>query len=527
MALVLVALACARSGEPVDYRNITPLPGGAPFSFSEGEVPLGPGNAGVPFATVPPPTPVVAGLPTPTPRPTLDIASSPTPDPLRPSALDRTTTEQYTVQRGDTLNEIGVRYGVTAGQIAQANGMQVTDVLHVGQVLLVPLPDRSSLGSALKIVPDSALVYGPADIDFNLDGYVQAQGGYLARYTEEIDAAYLDGVQARTLTGSQIVHLVATRYSVSPRMLLAVLEYQSGWVTNPRPDDATLAFPLGRVEAGREGLYRQLSWAANQLNLGYYGWRAGWLVSFILNDGNLRLIAPGLNAGTVGVQNFFSKALTANGWARAVSAEGFMRTYHRLFGSPFRVAVEPLIPPDLKQPELILPFEPDKVWAFTGGPHGAWDTGSAWGALDFAPPAKARGCVPSNEWVVASAPGLVVRSEYGAVIVDLDGDGFEGSGWALFYMHLEARERVAVGTFVNTGDRLGHPSCEGGFSDGTHVHFARKYNGEWINADGPIPFVLDGWVPQETPREYDGFLLKDGVSLEACACREEGNEISR
>jgi hypothetical protein len=52
---------------------------------------------------------------------------------------------------------------------------------------------------------------------------------------------------------------------------------------------------------------------------------------------------------------------------------------------------------------------------------------------------------------------------------------------------------IAEGTLVEQGDALGHPSCEGGRSTGKHVHLARKYNGEWIAADGPIPFVLSGW----------------------------------
>jgi LysM repeat protein len=526
-AMVVVTLACALNDTPTNYGAITPVPGGdSPFSFFQ----PGPTATLVPdqaVASVAPPTSAAVGAPTRTPRPTQDTSASPTPDAPRQSALDRTATEQYAVQRGDTLNEIGERYGVTASHIAQANGITITDTLFVGQVLLIPLPDKTTFGPSLKLLPDSEFVFGPGTVDFNIDGVIQAQGGYLASYAEDIPAVYLDGAQPRTLSGSEIVRLVATRYSVSPQLLLAVLEHQSGWVTDQSPGSHTLAFPLRRVEVGREGLFRQLTWTANQLNLGYYGWRAGWLVSFVFEANGLRLIDPGLNAGTVGVHSYFAKVNTLSEWTRAVSPEGFVATYARLFGNPFRFAVEPLIPPDVTQPELTLPFEPGKVWAFTGGPHGAWDSGSAWAALDFAPPAEAEGCLPSDEWVVASAPGLVVRSEYGALVVDMDGDGFEGTGWNLFYMHIEMRGRVPVGTVVAAGDRLGHPSCEGGISNGTHVHFARKYNGEWLNAAGRSPFVLDGWVAQELPKEYDGYLVRGDLSLEACDCRAEGNEISR
>ena len=92
-----------------------------------------------------------------------------------------------------------------------------------------------------------------------------------------------------------------------------------------------------------------------------------------------------------------------------------------------------------------LPFEKDNVWSFTGGPHGGWGDGSAWAAIDFAPPGDALGCVQSDAWVVAVADGTIVRSGNGAVIQDLDGDGYEQNGWTVLYQHIETRDRVEVG----------------------------------------------------------------------------------
>ncbi|MEN6524529.1 MAG: hypothetical protein ABFD14_12480, partial [Anaerolineaceae bacterium] len=84
-----------------------------------------------------------------------------------------------------------------------------------------------------------------------------------------------------------------------------------------------------------------------------------------------------------------------------------------------------------------------------------------------------------------------------------------------------------VNTHVNAGDRIGHPSCEGGVSNGTHVHMARKYNGEWIPADQSIPFVLDGWVSQGTGIEYNGYLVKNEKVVEAWDSRKPENQIQR
>jgi hypothetical protein len=50
---------------------------------------------------------------------------------------------------------------------------------------------------------------------------------------------------------------------------------------------------------------------------------------------------------------------------------------------------------------------------------------------------------------------------------------------------------------------------------GTHVHVARKYNGEWILADGPMPFVLSGLVTHAGDKAYLGELTKDNMVAEA------------
>jgi len=284
-------------------------------------------------------------------------------------------------------------------------------------------------------------------------------------------------------------------------------------------------YPLGFVEPNYVGLYHQLTWAANELNRGYYLWRANAIGTWVLGDGSIVPINPTINAGSAGVQNMFAILDDRKTWDIDVSAFGLFQTYFFLFGSPFNFAIEPLIPLNLSQPSMGLPFEPGVIWAFTGGPHAGWDSGSAWAALDFAP-SDVKACATSSQWVTAVANGFIVRAANGSVIEDLDGDGYEQTGWDVLYLHMAAQDRVESGTYIYTGDRIGHPSCEGGIANAAHLHIIRKYNGEWIATDSTIPFVLAGWTSSGNGIEYDGFLKRGTSSLEAAEGISDLNRIT-
>jgi murein DD-endopeptidase MepM/ murein hydrolase activator NlpD len=444
---------------------------------------------------------------------------TPTPDPARVLPTPRIAIEEYVVQPGDTLGQIATRYGVPLAMLIELNELTNPDLLEPGQLLTIPPPEPRAPGPGFKIIPDSELIYSPPGETFDVSAYVAGTSGYLKSYQEELDD--------EMYSGAEIVKRIAYEYSVNPRLLLAVLEYRSGWLTQASPPETSLDYPIQYFDQRRNGLYRQLAWAADNLNRGYYLWRVNGIPAWVLVDGAVIPASPVINAGTAGVQHFFSLLLNEAGWMQAVGENGLFATYNSLFNYPFDLAIEPVLPPDLKQPAMQLPFEPGNLWAFTGGPHGGWADGSAWAAIDFAPPGEPLGCVQSDSWVTAVTNGLIIRAGNGAVIQDIDGDGLESTGWTVLYMHIESRDRVQPGTFVQAGERIGHPSCEGGFSTGTHLHLARRYNGEWIPADGPLPFNLEGWISRGDGILYNGYLVKDGVSIEALEGVRTENQIGR
>jgi LysM repeat protein len=453
-------------------------------------------------------TPILAGA---------ALVSSPTPDEARILPTPRQDATQYTVQPGDSLGGIAELYGISIQTLQQANNISDPNLLEVGMVLNVPAPDPGASGGGFKIIPDSEMVYGPSTVYFGIQSFIDSQNGYLETYTQDVNGITLDGYE--------IVYIVARNYSVNPRLLLALLEYQSGWVTNSAPYNTD--YPMGLLDANHWGLYRQLTWAANTLNRGYYLWRANAISTVVLNDGSVAPLDPTINAGTAAVQYFFSELDDRATWEKDTGPTGVLLTYYVFFGNPFDYAIEPLVPANLKQPAMTLPFAKGQTWYFTGGPHGGWDVGSAWAALDFAPPGDNGSCYASPLWVTAVANGLILRASNGGLIQDLDNDGYEQTGWVILYMHIAEEDRPADPLdYLYTGDPVGHPSCEGGIANATHVHLARKYNGEWIAADGSLPFNLDGWVSSGTGKEYDGFLTKGNQTIEAWDSANPKNEIT-
>jgi murein DD-endopeptidase MepM/ murein hydrolase activator NlpD len=347
--------------------------------------------------------------------------------------------------------------------------------------------------------------------------YVDGQPGWL-----KSQVAFVSG---QNRVGGEIVDIVAVNFSVDPRLLLALLEFHARAISDPVPPANVDSDLLGYDGTSNQGLYLQLVWAANQLNDGYYRWRTGRLLSFDLLNGELERPDPWQNAATVSIQYFYSRLFLPDQYHWSIGPDGLAGTYRSLFGDPWE-KYEPHLPGSLTQPELILPFELHKAWTYTGGPHTGWGTGAPFAAIDFAPPSLTQGCFESSDWVTAPAEGVIVRSQPGVAVLDLDLDGDERTGWTIFFLHLAAEDRVQVGAHLQRGEPLGHPSCEGGTSTGTHLHIARKYNGEWIHAGaGVIPFNLEGWVAVDGAAAYLGDLVRGNQVIRACECSNMASRI--
>lgn len=456
-------------------------------------------------------TPVETDTPMPTPRPTR----------TRDPKATRKPPVLYYTQAGDALPALAARFGVTVPEITSPDPIEQTGFLNPGQLLIIP-DDLDGAGSKEAILPDSEVIFSPSAVDFDVRDFVNKAGGYLSTYREYLSNGWN--------SGAEVVMRVATENSINPRVLLSVLEYQSHWVYGQPQNLAQTDYPIGYININYKGLYKQLSWSIQQFSIGYYGWRAGTLTEVAFKDGQSLRLAPTLNAGSVAVEYLLSTLMTSPHWNDALYTPAGLPALHaKMFDNPWlrSAEIEPLFPSGLRQPKLELPFTVGHTWSLTGGPHAAWGPHGALAAIDFAPSSTQSGCVASAEWVTAAGPGLVVREGNGVVVVDMDGDGHEETGWVMLYLHISSDGRVPLGTFLNQDDPIGHPSCEGGVATGTHVHVARKYNGEWMLADGPIPFTLSGFRAYAGKAEYLGRMVNGSKVAEACTCGSSETLITR
>ncbi|MDA1329650.1 MAG: hypothetical protein O3B43_01100 [Chloroflexi bacterium] len=461
-------------------------------------------NLPAPTTTVANPTATPLVLPSATP------GDSPTPS---PPIL-------YSAQSGDSLVIVAIHFGVDPEEILSPSDIP-EGLIPPGQLLVIPNV-LGEVGPAEHLLPDSDVVYSPSLIGFNADQQARQMGGYLGTYREYLSDAWH--------SGGQVLEKIGVENSVNPRLLMSILEFESHWTLGQPGSIFEQDNPIVAIDERSKGLFAQMYWVMKQISVGYYGWREGRLTYLTFADGSVVRLAPELNAGSVAIQYLFSQLYDYPEWLEVINKEsGFPALHASMFPDPWVRAAEeePLMPAGLAQPPLSLPFYKQQVWSYSSGPHGAWDRVGSFAALDFAPSSAEPGCVDSSQWVTAASPGMVVREGPGLVVLDLDGDGNEQTGWVLVYLHVKHDDRIKVGDWLERGALIGFPSCEGGYSTGSHLHITRKYNGEWVYAAGPIPFNLSGWVAEYGGVAYKGTLTREGVTLTACTCGNPTTRISR
>ena len=143
------------------------------------------------------------GLPQPT-RKTITQSMTPTTEAYTPD-----TYYLYGAQNGDTLPTIARRFAVDLELLRRANlNVARTDFLDSNTLVTVPDLDLSNSIDPFWIIPDSEVVYGPGQVNLDVEKEVKA---YPEGWLWQIEAGndYL-------LPGWRVVQDTAIAYSVNP-----------------------------------------------------------------------------------------------------------------------------------------------------------------------------------------------------------------------------------------------------------------------------------------------------------------------
>jgi LasA protease len=359
-----------------------------------------------------------------------------------------------------------------------------------------PLESPAS-GKVDIILADGQFVFGPNVGSFDTDKFLRSLNSPL-------------------LPHATILEDKASYYSINPRVVLTILEIQSGSVTG-KSKSVDLEHVVGYEDVTGHNeqlemlikdmvryfyarLYNKLSLTDDQLILN-------------LSTGEQVQLEANTNAGTLAILAVLAPLSSEAQWQDLISAEdkhGFVQTWLRLFpeSDPLdnsNQIVSPAAPPaDL----LKLPFACGDNWSFSGGPH-EWDGcngGDPRSAVDFAP--GVAGCaIPPDRWITSPADGTVSQVSCGGCQVYINHSG----GWGTRFYHV-ANAQVGAGQPVGKDQHIGNPSCKPaqggpcggcpGDATGTHVHYDLMYNGAFYAMEGA---ALEGWIVHGTSC-YNGYL---------------------
>ncbi len=149
IALAMVMAACARPKPPREVQAPTMEESSSPTATIAVETPTAQPSTteqpslDEPTATVEP-TEATAPAPTPT-----EVPPTPTAEPTpEPTATEAAPNFAYRVRSGDTLGTIAERFGTSAQAIAKLNNLPNTQIVRVGQELLIPGEEPKPVGAA-------------------------------------------------------------------------------------------------------------------------------------------------------------------------------------------------------------------------------------------------------------------------------------------------------------------------------------------------------------------------------------------
>ncbi|MEJ6476689.1 M23 family metallopeptidase [Pseudoalteromonas piscicida] len=255
--------------------------------------------------------------------------------------------------------------------------------------------------------------------------------------------------------------------SINPKLLLALMELQSGVISKPNAD--SLQAPFGELSQ-EKGFDAQVKDVALNLSARYYAFQK------LKEEGKAqKLIA--VNEATVALADLTHTSVDAlltvyqtlfNGESLALTANSDTSFSEQASTQAASVASF----------SMSLPWPSGYAW-YSGGAHSNTGSGYPYSSLDFNNGSGGWGS--NTPWVQAAHSGTVTRYSQCNIRVT------HSSGYSTQYYHMENLQ-YNTGDVISAGAWLGRYAndkptalCQGGQSSGPHVHFSLLYNGGHIS----------------------------------------------
>ncbi|HEU4328434.1 MAG TPA: M23 family metallopeptidase [Roseiflexaceae bacterium] len=291
------------------------------------------------------------------------------------------------------------------------------------------------------------------------------------------------------------IEAVSSFYSISPRILLALLEANGGLLSGTAVSEAALGQPLS--PAGPPGFGAQLDWAAADLRAGLGPYSSAPVVGF--TDGTTYTLDLVQAPEGVAVQRFLARGRSQAEWRAAV--QRFGRAFQDYFNN--ELPLERSARPPARSGFLRRPWPAGTRvvhLAYFDHVYPTVDTGRRGNGSvvtflgrggvqydghdghDYVFPDQMVGT-----HILAAADGVAyARTHRGNGVVILHPDGYETVYWHLdkFARVFHGKINSGGGVAVKAGDLLGS-SGSSGFKRGTpHLHFEVRHNGRQVDPYG-------------------------------------------
>ncbi|MFN6972568.1 MAG: M23 family metallopeptidase, partial [Rheinheimera sp.] len=309
--------------------------------------------------------------------------------------------------------------------------------------------------------------------------------------------------------------------SISPKVLLVLMEQQSGVLRDPKVSQQQLAQPFAHLSA-KTDFSGQLQDVADQLATRLYSAPIHPAAAEFNKQQTSSALDFLFESAVAQVMPEASLPTEPQALAQRAAARHFKEIYQQLFAEEFaaistrpkqQTADEPVLMAGPANGFLQFPFPLGQSW-HVGGAHTNNGSGSyPMSSLDMSQ-GGGWGSNQSGRWVSASAAGSFKRhSSCFAEVV-------HSGGWSTTYYHL-MNIQYNTGAIVSKNTKIANPAntqgqalCNGGSSTGPHQHWSLKQNGSWTHLNG---VYVSGWRITATGSSYDTncsryYLTKNGTS---------------